>query len=262
MANPVGGKRPLDLINPSFPENEKKQKIDHSLVPNIPMTAPSPWEPLSAERVSVIDGVSDDVSFEGSEDTSLPFIELEKKYASLFKTDFIEFTDVIQVGVIHHVDMDEFAVVDGDKVLGTQGVNACFAVCAKGSTAQGQIKLGLCHFSSLQPVEYIINLVKEKLQEAGCTGKNEIYVIGGTLPVAENLDEFPGTLEMEQHILENASTYGISGVQLHLTRGEFALDVVFTAEKIFCGYDIYSEETLNVGQEIADSEEGSISAEK
>jgi|GEM_PF-6494020 len=255
MANPVGGKRPLDLINPSFPENEKKQKIDHSLVPDTTLASA---RPLSPQRFSYI---SDDESFECSEDTSLPFFELEKKYASLFKTDFIEFTDVIHEGVIHHVDMDEFAVVDGDKVLGTQGVNACFAVCAKGSTAQGQIKLGLCHFSSLQPVEYIINLVKEKLQEAGCTGKNEIYVIGGTLPVAENLDEFPGTLEMEQRILENASTYGISGVQLHLTRGEFALDVVFTAEKIYCGYDIYSEETLNVGQEIAENDEESSSTE-
>ena len=110
MANPVGGKRPLDLINPSFPDNEKKQKIDHSLVPDIIMTAPSVWEPLSAERVSVIDGVSDDVSFEGSEDTSFPFIELEKKYASLFKTDFIEFPNAIFLNISSSVFLSNFTV--------------------------------------------------------------------------------------------------------------------------------------------------------
>ena len=250
MANPVA-KRPLDLILPADKQQVKKQKIEHSFVPDISLVSATP---LSPQRVSYL---SNDEPFDelSSEDLSLPFIELEKKYSSLFETDFIAFTNAIQVGVIHDVDMDQFAVVDGDKVLGTQGVNTCFVVCAKGSTADGQIKLGLCHFSSVQSEDYIIKLIEKKLKEADCKGKIEIYIIGGSLPVPENLDEFPGTLEEEQRLLENASTNGISGVQLHLTQGESAIDVVFTAQKIYWGFDLYAEDTISAGQELEESEE-------
>lgn len=248
MANPVA-KRTLDqILLPEDRQIEKKQKIDHSFVPDTSLVSTTS---LSPQRVSTIsnDESFDELSF--SEDLSLPFIELEKKYSSLFETNFIEFTDAIQVGVIHDVDMDEFAVVDGDKVLGTQGVNTCFVVCAKGSTADG-IKLALCHFSSVQSEDYIIKLIEKKLEEAGCKGKIEIYIIGGSLPVPENLDDFPGTLETEQRLLENASTYVISGVQLHVTQGESAIDVVFTAQKIYWGYDLYAEDTISAGQELVE----------
>lgn len=109
--------------------------------------------------------------------TLAEFQRLHAKYHVIFTSPLlIEISDNwIRQG--SEVEMGDYRISENGLPLFTTGVATCFAVCAKGFTAEGNMILGLMHASVLETITALEDL-RYGLTQAGCI-EDEFYILGG-----------------------------------------------------------------------------------
>lgn len=134
------------------------------------------------------------------------------------------------------VAMDHSLVIDSQNgLIGTSFAVTCTAVCARGYTLQGRMKLGVIHSSGIIEAEEVLKSLQKKMTEAGCVkSKITMYLLGGRLvDPQEDPDEWGGTVDTGKEYLAHAEKYNIVAVRLHRNMVEDeAVHVVMTPEQV------------------------------
>ncbi len=145
------------------------------------------------------------------------------------------------------VDMDRFMVSTGfDKAVGTSGLGPCFAICARGLTAENTPVIALAHKSSMVATRDVFRWLKKEMVNQGCI-KNTIktVVIGGESP---SLDNPEGTIEEEREFFSLGVEQGAQEMLFNFAQGEAeSLSVVVTPTQIYVSKECLFESTLAIG---------------
>lgn len=176
-----------------------------------------------------------------------PYKKLEEQYPDLFSNQYIQRLSEessTQFNSVEDVDMDETKVINATqehKVLGTQGLGPCIAICAYGKTVNNELILGLHHYSGIANAKDIFEDIEDDMLDEGARDI-EFYVVGSmVIPGGENAQ----TLKVEKKILALKDEFNIKGARLHVSEGLLeetdvegpqenrSVDVVMTADKIY-----------------------------
>ncbi len=145
------------------------------------------------------------------------------------------------------VDMDRFMVCVGfDKAVGTSGVGSCFAICARGLTAENTPVIALAHKSSIVAIRDVFHELKKEMVKQGCV-KNTIktVVIGGESPTRDNPE---GTIEEEREFFSLARKQKTQEMLFNFAKGEAeSLSVVVTPAQIYVSKECLFESIEDVG---------------
>lgn len=145
------------------------------------------------------------------------------------------------------VDMDRFMVCIGfDKAVGTSGLGSCFAICARGLTAENTPVIALAHKSSMVAIRAVFYELKKEMVKQGCV-KNTIktVVIGGESP---SLDNPEGTIEEEREFFSLGAKQKTQEMLFNFARGEAeSLSVVVTPGQIYVSKECLFESAPDLG---------------
>ncbi|HEY8608131.1 MAG TPA: XopAK family type III secretion system effector [Noviherbaspirillum sp.] len=172
-----------------------------------------------------------------------PYRALEQRYGRLFRSPAIVSLAEdapVAFGPVRHVGMEEMELVNATReqvVLGTSGLGPCIAICARGTTRDGEIILGLNHYSGIETEVEAMSGMDEQMRDEGATNTS-FYLVGGMIMPQEST---AGTWAIEERFLALSDQFNIQGVRLHTSVGEQnmetgednAVDVVLTPQAVF-----------------------------
>ncbi len=131
---------------------------------------------------------------------------------------------------------DHYKIIDANNgYIGASHVTENIAVCVKGVTSEGRVKLGIYNVSDKIDGRKALETIHQAMVKKGCKQHAiETYLVGGQFPHPTMSKCFPGTQKAEMDLLAHKDQYGILEHKLPCNQPNETSHVAMNKYHVFC----------------------------